>query len=122
MCHCYQKLFRITAAIALLFGFSISIGQSQITNLVDEFDPSGANGWSYSGGQINNVWGNWFGSAFQSLVWDSTMDANTNANSGSMKITAVFNNPNTVQFEVYDFFNGIYPGLNGTLITNFQCD
>jgi glucuronoarabinoxylan endo-1,4-beta-xylanase len=103
-------------------GFFISIGESQITNLIDQFNPSGANGFSYSGGQINKVWTNWFGSAFQSLVWDSSMDANGNANSGSMKITAVFNNPNSNQFEVYDGFSGIHPPVNGTIYTNFQCD
>jgi glucuronoarabinoxylan endo-1,4-beta-xylanase len=121
MCHRYQKLIRIITAIALLFGISISIGQSQITNIVDQFNPSGVNGFSYSGGQINSVWANWFGSAFQSAVWDSTMDANSNVNSGSMKITASFSG-GASQFEVYDGFSGIRPPVNGTLITNFQCD
>jgi glucuronoarabinoxylan endo-1,4-beta-xylanase len=75
-------------------------------------------GNSYAGGQIGNVWGNWFGGAFQSLTWDSTSDANTNAGSGSMKITANFGD----QFEVYNGFNGIVPPLNGLQYTNFQCD
>jgi glucuronoarabinoxylan endo-1,4-beta-xylanase len=122
MCPSFQKILRITVAVSLLFGLSISIGKSQTTNVIDQFNPSGANGFSYSGGQINSVWTNWFGTAFQSLVWDSTMDANGNAGSGSMKITAVFNNPNSNQFEVYDGFNGINPPVNGLLYTNFQCD
>ena len=117
---CRKNLW-ISAAVTLLFGFSISIGRSQITNIIDQFNPSGANGFSYSGGQINNVWTNWFGTAFQSLVWDSTMDANGNPNSGSMKITAVFNGSSN-QFEVYDGFSGINPPVNGALYTNFQCD
>jgi glucuronoarabinoxylan endo-1,4-beta-xylanase len=118
---CRQKILRITAAISLLLGFSISAGKSQITNIVDQFNPSGANGSSYSGGQINKVWGNWFGGAYQSLVWDPTMDANGNPNSGSMKITAFFNGSSN-QFEVYNGFSGINPPVNGALYTNFQCD
>ena len=65
---------------------------------------------------------NWFGTAFQSLVWDSTMDANSNLNSGAMKITANFNNSANTQFEVYDGTSGINPPVNGVLYTNFQCD
>jgi glucuronoarabinoxylan endo-1,4-beta-xylanase len=114
-------ILRIIAAISLLLGFSISIGKSQITNTIDQFNPSGANGFSYSGGQINKVWTNWFGTAFQSLVWDSTMDANSNVNSGSMKITANFSG-SANQFEVYDGSSGINPPVNGVLYTNFQCD
>jgi glucuronoarabinoxylan endo-1,4-beta-xylanase len=116
------SILRIIAAISLLLGFSLSIGESQITNTIDQFNPSGANGFSYSGGQIGKVWMNWFGTAFQSIVWDSTMDANSNVNSGSMKITANFNSSANVQFEVYDGSSGINPPVNGTLYTNFQCD
>jgi glucuronoarabinoxylan endo-1,4-beta-xylanase len=114
-------MLRIVAIVSLFFGISISIGESQITNTIDQFSPSGANGFSYSGGQINKVWTNWFGTAFQSLVWDSTMDANSNINSGSMKITANFNG-SANQFEVYDGSSGINPPVNGVLYTNFQCD
>ena len=94
---------------------------SQATNIIDQFNPLGANGFSYSGGQIGDLWTNWFGSAFQSLAWDSTMDANSNANSGSMKITADFNG-SANQFEVYDGFNGINPPVDGLLYTDFQCE
>src|SRR5215469_7331759 len=121
MRSCFWKAFGITAAVSLLFGFNVSIGKSQITNIIDQFNPSGVNGFSYSGGQINSVWTNWFGGSFQSLVWDSTMDANGNPNSGSMKITAIFNSASN-QFEVYNGFGGINPPVNGALYTNFQCD
>ena len=94
---------------------------SQSTNIVDQFNPSGADGFSYSGGQIDDLWGNWFGGAFVSLVWDPTSDADGNAASGSMEITADFNSTNN-QFEVYDGFSGISPPINGLLYTNFQCD
>ena len=91
---------------------------AQTVYVVDQFDPSGTGGNSYSGGQIGNVWGNWFGGAFQSLAWDSASDASNNPNSGSMKITANFGD----QFEVFDGFNVIVPPLNGLQYTNFQCD
>ncbi len=91
---------------------------------VDGFDPSGTGGYSYSSGQITNVWGNWFGDAFQSLVWDASNDAGNNPASGSMKINLNFNNSGGIpnQFEVYDGFNGIVPAINGLQYNNFQCD
>lgn len=101
--------------------FFVCGGLSQTTNIVDQFNPSGANGYSYSGGQIGDVWANWFGTAFESLAWDSTSDANSNANSGSMEITADFTSSGD-QFEIYDGFNGINPPVSGLLYTNFQCD
>jgi glucuronoarabinoxylan endo-1,4-beta-xylanase len=92
--------------------------------VVDQFDPSGRGGNNYSAGQITNVWGNWFGDAFQSLVWDAASDASNNPASGSMEITANFNGLGSIpnQFEVLDGFNGINPPLNGLQYTNFQCD
>lgn len=98
--------------------------RAQTVYVVDQFDPSGTGGNNYSAGQITNVWGNWFGDAFQSLVWDSTSDASNNPASGSMEITANFNGLGAIpnQFEVFDGFNGINPPLNGLQYTNFQCD
>lgn len=97
-----------------------SIGHAQTTNVVDQFNPGGINGFSYSSGQIDDVWTNWFGTAFQSLEWDPSSDADSNPASGSMKITANFNG-SANQFEVYDGFNGIAPPINGLLCTQFQC-
>jgi O-glycosyl hydrolase len=109
----------INAFVLLVFvAFSASSQAQTTTCIVDQFNPSGTGGNNYAGGQIGNVWGNWFGGAFQSLVWDSASDANTNPASGSMKITANFGD----QFEVYNGFNGINPPLNGLLYTYFQCD
>jgi glucuronoarabinoxylan endo-1,4-beta-xylanase len=67
---------------------------------------------------------NWFGSAFQSLVWDGNSDASNNPNSGSMKITADFNGLGSIpnQFTIFDGFKGINPPLTGLQYTNFQCD
>src|SRR5215472_8495520 len=79
------------------------------TYVVDDFDPAGPGGYSYSGAvsQITSVWGNWFGSAFQSLSWDASNDASNNPSSGSLKISALFNSVSN-QFEVY---NGHFPLL-----------
>jgi glucuronoarabinoxylan endo-1,4-beta-xylanase len=96
---------------------------AQIVYVVDQFAPSGTDGYSYSAGQITNVWGNWFGNAFQSLSWDSS-NASNNPAWGSMKINLNFNNSGSIpnQFEVYDGLNGIMPTINGLQYTNFQCD
>lgn len=123
---------RTVAALALITLSTPSFGQG--TNLIiDKFDPGGPFGTNgYSAGQITNIWWNWFGAAFQNVSWDPTMDANSNAASGSMKISANF--PNGDQFVVWDqsptnnfssIINMLYGGtnyLNGFQFTNFQCD
>jgi glucuronoarabinoxylan endo-1,4-beta-xylanase len=116
------KASPIAGCLLALLNF-INSGQAvgaKTVFVIDQFNPSGLGNNSYSGGRIGDVWVNWFGSAFQSLVWDSTSDASNNPASGSMEITADFNGTNK-QFEVYDF-NGIYPPVNGLQYTNFQCD
>ncbi len=103
----------------------VNRGRSQTTNfIVDAFNASGTGGNIYSAGQITNAWMNWFGSAFQSLIWDGTSDASNNPSSGSMKITAVFNGLGSIpnQFTIFDGFNGLNPPLTGLQYTNFQCD
>jgi glucuronoarabinoxylan endo-1,4-beta-xylanase len=116
------RVLRNAIVLSVLVALSVSSQAQTTTYIVDQFNPSGTGGYSYSGGQIGNVWGNWFGGAFQSLTWDSTSDANTNAGSGSMKITAnFFGSDGNSQFEVYDF-NGFSPPVNGLQYTNFQCD
>ncbi len=102
----------------LVLGSRLSLAQPVYT--VDQFNPSGANGFSYSGGQIKMLWTNWFGTSYQNLIWDPTSDANTNASSGSMLVTNNFTTSGN-QFVVYDGFNGIAPPVNGFLVTNFQC-
>ncbi len=108
----------IKAFLLALLALSMSSHAQTTTCIVDQFDPAGTGGNSYAGGQIGNVWGNWFGGAFQSVTWDSASDASNNPASGSMKITANFGD----QFEVFNGFNGINPPLNGLQYTNFQCD
>jgi glucuronoarabinoxylan endo-1,4-beta-xylanase len=120
------KALTLAGNIVALLGF-INLGGSaraQAIYTVDQFNPAGVDGNNYADGQINNVWGNWFGDAFQSLVWDSTSDAGNNPDSGSMEITADFNGSGSIpnQFEVFNGYNSFSPPLNGLLYTNFQCD
>lgn len=108
-------------ALCLLAGVSAS---AQVVYVLDNFDPAGMGGNSYSGGKITNVWGNWFGSAFQSLAWDAANDASNNAASGALQINLNFNHAGSIpnQFEVYNGASGISPAINGLIYTNFQCD
>ncbi len=93
-----------------------------VTYVVDAFNPAGTGTNSYSGGQIGNVWSNWFGTAFQSLSWDSTNDADGNAGSGSMKIAANFNGSPNIQFTVWNGLNAISPSISAVQFTAFECD
>jgi glucuronoarabinoxylan endo-1,4-beta-xylanase len=114
-----QRVLHLGLFLAVLWSVS---GQAQTTTyLVDAFDPAGTGGFSYSGGQIGSVWGNWFGGAFQALSWDSASDASNNPGSGSLKITNYFSGGND-QFTVFNGFNAISPPLLGIQYTNFECD
>ena len=101
------------------------------TIIVDQFNPTnnpyaGTN--VYAAGQITNIYANWFGSAFSNVVWDASMDAQSNANSGSLKITANFGVNGGDQFLVMDkgpsfSYAGITPAItNGIGLLTFQCD
>jgi hypothetical protein len=104
--------------------------------VVDNFSPAGvgpqnpinydyySSSNNYASGQITNVYGNWFGGAFQSLAWDSTSDADNNTNSGSLMISLNFSSTNS-QFVVWDqgtANNYFALNVNATIYTNFQCD
>jgi glucuronoarabinoxylan endo-1,4-beta-xylanase len=43
--------------------------------IVDQFNPAGSGGNSYSGGALISVWNNWFGAGWVTNIWDSTSDA-----------------------------------------------
>ena len=62
-----------------LIGFGA--GAQTVTNVIDRFDPAGIGANTYASGKITNVWANWFGSAFQSLSWDTSFALN-HPNSG----------------------------------------
>jgi len=108
----------------------------QTTNIiVDDFIPAGVSPSNpvnydyyqsanvYSAGQITNVYGNWFGGAFQSLSWDSASDASNNPASGSLKINVDWAGGN--QFLVWNQGtpnNFFALNLSANEFTNFQCD
>ena len=104
---------------AWLLAFAASSEAQTVTNVIDLFDTN-----SYPNGTITNKWSNWLGNAFQSLSLDPSMDANTNAQSGSLKIVANFpgSGSSPSQFLVYNGLNRFSPGLNAIQLTNFQCD
>jgi glucuronoarabinoxylan endo-1,4-beta-xylanase len=113
----------LPAALAagwLLGVFSPGARGQAVTNLIDQFNPGGTGGYNYASGQISNVWDNWFGGAFQSLVWDPNTDANNNSGSASMKVTANYQSTNN-QIEIWDE-GQINPPLDGAWLTNFSCD
>ncbi len=104
----------------ILAGFGVAEARGQAVFSVDAFGAAGMGSNGYATGKITNVWGNWFGGAFQGLSWDAGNDADHNAASGAMKISANFIGGSN-QFAVY-MVNGVYPPVNGTQFTNFQCD
>lgn len=117
-----QKVNFFQILLSLIF-CAVSSRAQTTTYVVDAFNPAGIGANVYSSGQITNVWGNWFGGAFQSLAWDSANDASNNPDSGSLKISANFTASSSLnQFEVFDGYSGISPPLTGLQYTNFQCD
>lgn len=104
--------------VALMTGLLLaSAARAQlVTNVIDRFDTN-----SYPTGSLAGEWSNWFGAAFQSVSLDAAQDANTNATSGAMKITANFPVA-TDQFEIWNGINGFSPAINGFQFTNFSCD
>ena len=106
-------------------------GASAPTIVVDQFNPTnnpfaGTN--IYADGDITNIYANWFGSAFSNVLWDATMDAQGNPNSGSMEVIAVFGTNGGDQFTLMDkgpgfSYAGINPPItNGIGLLTFQCD
>ena len=106
-------------------------GATVPTIVVDQFNPTnnpyaGTN--IYANGNITNIYANWFGSGFSNLLWDATMDAQGNTNSGSLKIIANFGTNGGSQFTVMDkgpgfTYAGISPPItNGVGLLTFQCD
>jgi len=93
----------ILAAVALTL-FSMS-SQAQTTNfMVYNFDTD----------QVFGVWGNFFGGYFQSALWDSTMDASNNPDSGSMQIMLTCTGS-----DQYVAWDNIAPGYSADITTTF---
>lgn len=108
--------------------------QAQTTNfVVDDFSPAGVSPLNpinydyypygtniYSAGQITNVWMNWYGSALQSVVWDSANDSSNNPASGSMKVSATFSLNDYGQYILFDNFGTF--NVNAQQYTNLSFD
>jgi glucuronoarabinoxylan endo-1,4-beta-xylanase len=111
-------MFRRRCILALMTSLLFSgVARAQlVTNVIDRFNTN-----SYPTGSLAGEWSNWFGAAFQSLSLDAAQDANTNATSGAMKITANFPVA-TDQFEIWNGINGFSPAISGFQFTNFSCD
>ena len=111
---------------------NVTLSGAQVpTIIVDQFNPTnnpyaGTN--IYAAGNLTNIYANWFGSAFSNVVWDSTMDAQGNPNSGSMEIVANYGANGGDQFTIMDLgpgfsYAGISPPItNGIGLQTFQCD
>lgn len=81
--------------------------QAQIDVLISGFDNADS----------TSAWGNWFGTAFYTAVWDSS-DASNNPNSGSILMTAFYPDSGIggccgSQFVLYNGNSGISPSLWG---------
>ena len=72
--------------------------------VVDQFNPAGIGGNSYSGGSLANVWGNWFGASWVANTWDSTNDA-----IGVVANNKVYDGTTAATINLYD------PLINATL-------
>jgi hypothetical protein len=80
------------------------------TNIViDAFNQS-----QYSGGNLIDVWTNWFGAAWKTNQWSATNDANGNPSSGSINVLAQWPVSPVSQFMVWDQAGGgIVPPFSG---------
>ena len=86
-------------------------GQAQTTNfIVNNFNTD----------QVTGLWGNWFGGVYQSVFWDSTMDAAGNPSSGSMMVNLLTSGGD--QYVLYDGENAGWTANLTTTFTNLSFD
>lgn len=118
-----NRLTKVLFVFPTIFIASLLMGRlpasAQMVYWVDQFDPSGTSGYSYSSGQITSVWGNWFGDAFQSLSWDPSNDASNNPASGALKINLNFNNSGASRINLR-FSTGLTPSRQRSMAFNIQ--
>jgi len=98
--------FALVAAVLLNTGPA----RAQTTNLIIyNFNTNQVSqNSSFPFGGAYQGWGNWFGSAFQSVAWDPTTDSSNNPNSGSIKVSAYFDPPNSSTYYQYVLFDGFF--------------
>jgi hypothetical protein len=108
--HRNPLLIWLLAVFALQFPSCLTHAQTKV--IINAFNNS--NEVTVNNG---NPWGNWFGTAYYQVLWDSS-DASNNVNSGSMQIQTFFPDSGIggccgPQFVVYNQNNGISPALTG---------
>jgi hypothetical protein len=80
---------------------------------------------NYSGGQITNVWWNWFGSAFSNTTYAAGISPSYAPSQGSLALQANWTGTANQQFQVWNqgVTNNFYAlNISGLTYTNFQCD
>jgi len=103
----------LLAAMALTASSSL---QAQITNrTLYNFDTDQVSSTPYG-----QSWGNWFGSVFQGVSWDSSNDASNNPASGAMMVNLNF--PGGNQYVMWDGAGPNYAPLDLNVWTNLSFD
>jgi hypothetical protein len=116
------------------FGAGIS---TTTTFIVDDFSTNGVgpqnptnhdyytSSNNYTGGQITNVWWNWFGSAFNNTVYAPGISPSYAPSQGSLAIQVNWPGTGGEQFQVWNqgVTNNFYAlNISALTYTNFQCD
>jgi hypothetical protein len=110
------KHFLAAAFAAASLALACASSQAQTTNLMlYNFNTD-----QVSSSPYGTSWGNWFGGYLQSVVWDSSNDANNNPNSGSMEVT--INCTGSDQLCMFDGGSPSYGPVNLTIFTNLSFD
>lgn len=80
---------------------------------------------NYAGGQITNVWWNWFGSAFSNTAYAAGISPSYAPSQGSLALQANWTGTANQQFQVWNqgVTNNFYAlNISALTYTNFQCD
>src|SRR6476660_7980774 len=121
MKSCYAKLFPLLAAASFLF---VSISQSHSQGAAPQSDYTN----SFDAPSSTASWIFWYGLGFNNtaMTYDPTMDAQSNANSGSLEVSLPFGTKGEYGILVCTFQNAYcYDGttiLDGTKFTNITFD
>jgi hypothetical protein len=81
--------------------------------IVDQFNPAGTGGYSYTNGQMASVWANWFGGAWVTNCWDATNDA-----TGLAANNKVYDGTTIATVSLYDTM--LNASLSGVLSGDFN--
>jgi hypothetical protein len=105
-----MKKYASGALAILALSLSNMSGIAQTTNYVV---------YNFNTDQVAGTWGNFYGGALQSALWDSTVDASNNPSSGSMKVVVDYNHN---ELTLWDGPNAYYTADITTTFTNLSFD